>query len=255
MLNIRGEDLPITRLLPSMFTLLALCIGLGAIRAAFLGYFEKAIIFVMVAGFLDGVDGRIARALRSTSEFGAELDSLCDFVNFGIAPSFILFFWQLKNIPFMGWAMVLLMSMSLAIRLARFNATMDDETDDSFKKYAKQHFFVGSPAPITGILFLLPLMLIIELDIQIFSDSIVLITYLILICILAVSRVPTFSLKGIKISRKNVPIIVITLGSIMIGLLYEPLKVAIGCSILYFLVLPFSVGHFITKKNYFQNFV
>jgi CDP-diacylglycerol--serine O-phosphatidyltransferase len=243
----KKDSMPIIKLIPSMVTLFALCVGLGAIKLAILGQFEKAIIFIMVSGFLDGIDGRIARALRSTSEFGAELDSLCDFVNFGIAPSFILYFWHLNSVPLFGWALVLLMSVSLAIRLARFNAALNDDDVDEFKIYAKKNFFVGAPAPVVGMLFLLPLALYTE--IQILFNNWVLSLYLIFVCILAVSRIPTFSLKGLKISRKMASIVAIIFSCLMIGLLYEPVKVAIFCCLLYLCIIPFSVYKYLSKRK------
>ena len=244
---VHKDQMPIIKLIPSMLTLFALCIGLGAIRLAILGQFEKAVIFIMVAGFLDGIDGRVARALRSTSEFGAELDSLCDFVNFGVAPSFILYFWHLHSIPIFGWSLVLLMSVSLAIRLARFNAAINIDDIDEFRIYTKKNFFVGVPAPIAGVLFLLPLSLYIETQIVLFNWCLVL--YLAIVCILAISRIPTFSLKDFKISRKMTSIAAILISIFMIALLYEPVKVAIFCCLLYLCVIPFSGYKYLSKRK------
>jgi CDP-diacylglycerol--serine O-phosphatidyltransferase len=230
-----------------MITFFALFIGLGSIRYAILGNFERSIISIMIAGFLDGVDGRIARALHSTTKFGAELDSLCDFVNFGVAPGFILYFWCLNEISIFGWWIVLLISVSLAIRLARFNIDSDTEFVDNFTKYVKKNFFVGIPAPTAGMLFLLPIALNIEL--KIIFDNLYLSLYSIFICLMTVSRIPTFSMKGLKINRLFLPVVILLFSMLIIFLLYEPIKFIIFGCVLYISLIPLSTIMYIRKKK------
>src|ERR1700724_3288188 len=145
---------PLRIILPNLVTLLALCMGLTAIRFAIEGQFETAVVAVIVAAILDGLDGRIARALRGTSRFGAELDSLADFVAFGGAPALILYFWGLHAAKNFGWVAALVFAIACALRLARFNV-MVDEDQPAWRK----NFFVGMPAPAGAIIGLLPIYL------------------------------------------------------------------------------------------------
>src|ERR1700688_1145722 len=134
---------PLRIILPNLVTLLALCMGLTAIRFSIEGQFETAVVAVIVAAILDGLDGRIARALRGTSRFGAELDSLADFVAFGVAPALILYFWGLHEIKSFGWFSALVFAIAAALRLARFNVMIDDPNRPPWQV----HFFTGMPAP------------------------------------------------------------------------------------------------------------
>src|SRR6202047_1746852 len=144
---------PLRIILPNLVTLLALCMGLTAIRFAIEGQFETAVIAVIVAAILDGLDGRIARALRGTSRFGAELDSLADFVAFGGAPALLLYFWGLREMKSFGWFAVLVFAIAAALRLARFNIMIDDPNRPPWQA----HFFTGMPAPAGAIVGLFPL--------------------------------------------------------------------------------------------------
>lgn len=139
----RFKPVPFRMIAPNMITLMALCLGLTAIRLAFEGKFEPAVIAVVVAGVLDGIDGRVARLLKGTSRFGAELDSLADFVNFGCAPALILYGFVLFHLKSVGWIVALIFAIAMALRLARFNAMLDDPNRPEWKK----DFFVGMPAP------------------------------------------------------------------------------------------------------------
>ena len=139
-------------ILPNMLTLIGVCIGLTSIRFALDGRFEFAIIAIILAAVIDGLDGRIARLIKGTSEFGKELDSLTDFVSFGIAPVFILYFWELNNYGKLGWAISLVYSICCVLRLARFNLTKVDN-----QQQWKNNFFEGIPSPAGGLLILMPL--------------------------------------------------------------------------------------------------
>ena len=139
-------------LLPNMLTLIGVCIGLTSIRFALSGEFHLAIIAIIFAALIDGLDGRIARLIKGTSEFGKELDSLTDFVSFGIAPAFILYFWELNNYGKLGWAITLIFSVCCVLRLARFNLTKIETSEEW-----KNNFFEGIPSPAGGLLILMPL--------------------------------------------------------------------------------------------------
>src|SRR5829696_10345058 len=137
------KPVPFRVIAPNLITLLALCLGLTAIRLAYEGRLEHAVIAIIVAALLDGVDGRVARLLKGTSRFGAELDSLADFVNFGVAPGLILYFWGLHELKSAGWIAAMVFAICAALRLARFNVAIEDPNRPAFAA----NFFVGMPAP------------------------------------------------------------------------------------------------------------
>src|SRR5215213_4583004 len=151
----RFRAIPVRTLVPNVITLLALCAGLTAIRFAVEGRLEWALAAIVFAAVLDGIDGRVARLIKGTSRFGAELDSLADFVNFGVAPGLILYSFTLYNLRSFGWVVALILAISMALRLARFNAMLDDPNRPEWKK----DFFVGVPAPAGALTSLLPLYL------------------------------------------------------------------------------------------------
>ncbi|MGP0094034.1 MAG: CDP-diacylglycerol--serine O-phosphatidyltransferase [Xanthobacteraceae bacterium] len=149
----RFRQIPVRTLVPNVITLLALCAGLTAIRMGFEGRFDVALYAIVFAAILDGLDGRLARMLKGTSRFGAELDSLADFVNFGVAPALILYFWGLRELRSVGWIAVLIFAICAGLRLARFNVMVDDPNRPSWAG----NFFVGMPAPAGAITVLLPI--------------------------------------------------------------------------------------------------
>jgi CDP-diacylglycerol---serine O-phosphatidyltransferase len=149
----RFRQIPVRRLVPNLITLLALCAGLTAIRMGHEGRFDIALYAIVFAAILDGLDGRLARMLKGTSRFGAELDSLADFVNFGVAPALILYFWGLQTLHSVGWIAVLIFAICAGLRLARFNVMIDDPNRPAWAG----NFFVGMPAPAGAITVLLPI--------------------------------------------------------------------------------------------------
>lgn len=191
--RLKGPSL--NHMIPNMLTLLALCAGLTAIRFALQAKWEHAVFAVLLAAILDGLDGRIARLLKVTSKFGAELDSLSDFVSFGVAPAMVMYLWTLKDAGSPGWALALLFCVCSGLRLARFN-TMIGQAD--LPPYA-YNFFTGVPAPAAAGLALWPLMLSFELGDGFFGSTLVAGTVMIAVAFLMVSRLPTFSLKGLRI--------------------------------------------------------
>ena len=185
-------------LLPNILTLGGVCLGISSIKFSIDGNFSLAVTLILLAAILDALDGRIARLIKGTSDFGKELDSLTDFVSFGIAPVLILYFWELSNYGKLGWAIALIYSVCCVLRLARFNLTKISDEENW-----KNNFFEGVPSPAGGLLILMPLAY--ELSDLNFNFNIkILSPYLtILIALLLVSKVPTLSLKKISISSKT----------------------------------------------------
>ena len=187
----RFRAIPVRMLVPNVITLLALCAGLTAIRLSIEGRMELALGAIVFAAALDGIDGRVARLIKGQSRFGAELDSLADFVNFGVAPGLILYFWQLEQLHNGGWIAAMVFAISGGLRLARFNATMDDPDRPPFAA----NFFTGVPAPAGAICVLLPIYLA-SLGVPLFP-AIATAIYTLAIAFLMVSRLPVFSGKTV----------------------------------------------------------
>ena len=188
----RFRPIPVRMLVPNVITLLAICAGLTAIRLSTEGRMELAVAAIVFAAALDGIDGRVARMIKGQSKFGAELDSLADFVNFGVAPGLILYFWQLHEIHNGGWIAAMVFAISGGLRLARFNATMDDPNKPAFAA----NFFTGVPAPAGAITVLLPIYLAF-LGLPKPHPTLTAL-YTLLIAFLMVSRLPVFSGKTIR---------------------------------------------------------
>ncbi|MEK9284101.1 MULTISPECIES: phosphatidylcholine/phosphatidylserine synthase [unclassified Bradyrhizobium] len=188
----RFRPIPVRMLVPNVITLLAICAGLTAIRLSIEGRMSLAVYAIVFAAALDGIDGRIARMIKGQSKFGAELDSLADFVNFGVAPGLMLYFWQLHELGNAGWIAAMVFAISGGLRLARFNATMDDPDKPAFAA----NFFTGVPAPAGAITVLLPIYVaFLELGRW---PAAVTAAYTLLIGFLMVSRLPVFSGKTMR---------------------------------------------------------
>ena len=228
-------------LLPNILTLGGVCLGISSIKFSIDGNYSLAVIFILLAAILDALDGRIARLIKGTSEFGKELDSLTDFVSFGIAPVFILYFWELNNYGKLGWAITLIYSVCCVLRLARFNLTKIDD-----KQIWKSNYFEGVPSPAGGILILAPL--IFELSGLNLDFNIKNLTpyFTVLIAILLVSKIPTLSLKKISISPKTTVFILLGIGTVFISLLYYTFETLLVFSLIYLISIPFS---FFMYKN------
>lgn len=218
--------IPVRMLIPSMLTLLALCSGLTSIRMSFEDRFQVAIAAIVLAAVLDALDGRVARALKSTSRFGAELDSLADFVNFGVAPAILIYAWQLDGLGNIGWIAGLIFSVCAALRLARFNVALDDRERPAWAG----RFFVGVPAPAGALALLLPVYLQLS-GLPLFeAGAPVVLVYEFAIGFLMVSGLPTFSGKhfGERISREMVlPVFmaVVVVAALLIAFPWETLTV------------------------------
>ncbi|MCA6124502.1 CDP-diacylglycerol--serine O-phosphatidyltransferase [Bradyrhizobium sp. WSM 1704] len=188
----RFRPIPVRMLVPNMITLLAICAGLTAIRLSTEGRMELAVAAIVFAAILDGIDGRVARMIKGQSKFGAELDSLADFVNFGVAPGLILYFWQLHELNNGGWIAAMVFAISGGLRLARFNASIDDPNKPPFAA----NYFTGVPAPAGAITVLLPVYLAF-LGVPM-PPATLTAFYTLLIAFLMVSRLPVFSGKTVK---------------------------------------------------------
>ena len=229
-------------LLPNILTLGGVCMGISSIKFSIDGNFSLAVTLILFAAILDALDGRIARLIRGTSEFGKELDSLTDFVSFGIAPVFILYFWELNTYGKLGWAISLIYSVCCVLRLARFNLTKVENQQEW-----KSNFFEGVPSPAGGILILLPL--IYELTDFSFKFEVKQFTpfLTILIALLLVSKIPTLSFKKISISSKTTIFLLLAAGLIFISLLFYTFETLLIFGIFYLFLIPISF--FIFKNN------
>jgi CDP-diacylglycerol--serine O-phosphatidyltransferase len=240
--RIRG--LSINKLIPNILTLLALCAGLTAIRFAVHGMWKEAVMSTVLAAILDGLDGRVARLLQGTSKFGAELDSLSDFVSFGVAPAMVLYFWTMQGAGAYGWAMVLLFSVCCAMRLARFN-TMIGEPD--LPPYA-YNFFTGVPAPAAAGLVLMPLVFTIQFGGGFFDQPAVVAVFLLGVSFLMVSKIPTFSFKKVRVPHKWVLPILLVIGLAAAFLVTEPWLTLSLLGVLYLGMIPLSLRSFARLK-------
>ena len=229
-------------LLPNILTLGGVCLGISSIKFSIDGNFSLAVTLILFAAILDALDGRIARLIKGTSEFGKELDSLTDFVSFGIAPVFILYFWELNTYGKLGWAIALIYSVCCVLRLARFNLTKVENQQEW-----KSNFFEGVPSPAGGILILLPL--IYELTDFSFKFEVKQFTpfLTILVALLLVSKIPTLSFKKISISSKTTIFLLLAAGLIFISLLFYRFETLLIFGIFYLLLIPISF--FIFKNN------
>ncbi|MDN3718885.1 CDP-diacylglycerol--serine O-phosphatidyltransferase [Roseibium salinum] len=231
--------MPLRLIIPNMVTLLALCSGLTALRMANEGRWEFAVGAILLAAVLDGLDGRVARMLKGTSRFGAELDSLADFVNFGVAPAVMLYIWILNEAGSLGWIAALIYAISAALRLARFNVALDDPDKPAWAS----RFFTGVPAPAGAVTVMLPLYLdFLGLFPHWFADEAFVAAYTVAIAFLLISRLPTYSGKsiGTRVRRDYVlPLFVFAVLIVALIASY-PFRMLAAGSALYLLTIPFS---------------
>lgn len=214
----RLTEQPISRLFPNMVTIAGMCCGLSAIRFAMNGKFELAVGFIIAAAIIDGMDGRIARMLGATSVFGAQLDSLSDFICFGVAPALVIYMWQLHDIRGLGWAVTLFFAVCASLRLARFNTGLFDDNKEPWEA----QFFTGVPSPAGGILCLLPLILSLQLEGLNILPPALIACHVVCIGALMVSRIPTFSGKKQRIKHEIILPFMIISTAILVLFIIEP---------------------------------
>ena len=228
-------------ILPNAITLIGVCIGLSSIKFAIDGKFTIAIIAIMFAGLMDALDGRIARLIKGTSKMGKELDSLGDVISFGVAPALIMYFWNLQYLDKLGWFVCLIYVVCVALRLARFNINIDEEIS------WKDNFFEGLPSPAGGILVLMPLIISFSgLEKFLFKINYDLLvpTLFIIISILLISTIPTYSFKKIVIPRTMTKFLLFGLVLFFGALLVYTFKILAVSSIIYICLIPISYFHY-----------
>ena len=237
-------------ILPNILTLVGVCIGLSSIKFALDAKYELAIIAVVFAAMIDGLDGRIARLIKGTSKVGKELDSLTDVISFGVAPAFIMYFWLLNNLGKFGWLLCLIYVVCVVLRLARFNVNSNEESS------WRDNFFEGIPSPAGGILVLMPL--IYSLSgfefLKISLETLVPI-FFITISLLLISKFPTYSLKKIVVPRSMTIFLLFVIVLYFGFLLIYTFKAMFISGMLYLIFIPISLVHYskVNKKNIIQN--
>ena len=236
----KGRGIPMRALIPNAVTVLALCFGLTGVRLAIAGDWERAVAAVVLAGVLDGLDGRIARMLKGSSRFGAELDSLSDVTAFGVAPALIIYLWSLQYLPGIGWLFALSHAVCCALRLARFNAHLD--SDDVPHK--KAGFFTGVPAPLGAGLTLSPLFFDHWLDTEFFRQPIVSATIVSVVAFLMISSLPTFSWKAARVKAEWRLLALVAIGLFAGALFSVPWMTLSLISIFYAATIPLSLHQY-----------
>jgi len=220
---------PINMLVPNTVTVLAICAGLTGIRFALLGRFEAAVMALLLAMICDALDGRLARLLRATSEFGVQLDSLADIVNFGVAPAMILHVWVLSEIRGAGWVLVLFFTVCCALRLARFNVA----ATSGGPAPASTRFFVGVPAPAGCGVVVLPMLLTFEIGDGWWSHPLIVGAHVLAVALLMVSRVPTYSFKAVRLRQEH----------LLPAMLVMAMLAALSTSYIWWVLLAVEVGY------------
>ena len=233
-------------ILPNMLTLIGVCIGLTSIRFALSGEFHLAIIAIIFAALIDGLDGRIARLIKGTSKVGKELDSLTDMISFGVAPAFIMYFWKLSTLGRLGWLLCLIYVICVALRLARFNVNSNQEPS------WRDNFFEGVPSPAGGILVLTPLIIsLTNFNYININYNIVVPAFFIITSLLLISKFPTYSFKKIVIQRKATIFLLFGVVLFFGLLLVYPFIMISLSAIIYLLLIPISSFNYqkLKKQN------
>ena len=235
-------------ILPNMLTLIGVCIGLTSIRFALDEKFELAIIAIIFAALIDGLDGRIARLIKGTSKVGKELDSLTDMISFGVAPAFIMYFWKLNTLGRFGWLLCLVYVICVALRLARFNINSNQEPS------WRDNFFEGVPSPAGGILVLTPLIISLSgFNLFQLNYELIVPTFFILTSLLLISKFPTYSFKKIVIPRRTTIFLLFGIVLFFGLLLIYTFNVIAISAVIYVFLLPISFFHFQKIKKQHEN--
>ncbi len=241
----RLKGLSINRMIPNILTLLALCAGMTAIRYGLHREWQKAVVAIVIAAVFDGLDGRVARLLRGTSKFGAELDSLSDFVGFGVAPAVLIYLWTMQNAGGLGWAVVLLFPVCAALRLARFNTMTGTPDSPPFV----HSFFIGLPTPAGAGIALLPMVLWFQYPAEWLRHPVVASIFLVGVALLEISRFPTYSFKRVHVPHRYVLPVMLLVGVLAAFLVTEPWATLSLLGLLYLASIPFSLRSFRTLRH------
>ena len=239
MLRRRGprlRGLPVNSLIPNILTVLAVCAGLTSVRFALAEQWQFAVMAIAVAAILDALDGRVARLLKGTSKFGAELDSLSDFVSFGVAPALILYRWTMSELGGMGWIIVLAYAVCCGLRLARFNTALEDPDEPAYAA----NYFTGVPAPAAAGLALLPMMFSFQVGDDFFRLALVNAVNLAFVAFLMVSQIPTFSFKKMRVKKESVLPVLIVVGLLGAVVASYPWFVLTAICAVYLAIIPIS---------------
>lgn len=245
-------SLPFRKIAPNIVTMLALCAGVTSIRYSVQEDWIKAVFCVFIAALFDGLDGRVARMLKGSTKFGAELDSLSDFVSFGVAPAILLYQWSLYDLPKFGWFFCLLMSIGMAMRLARFNTMLDDEPQPEYWN----HFFVGVPAPAAAALVMMPVMISFDFpELEIVRSHAFCAILLVAVSFLMVSRIPTFSTKKLKVPTYMFMPMMLVVALFASFIITQPWLTLGLMTLLYALSIPVGVLVFLKEKRDYEKSV
>lgn len=243
------SSLPFRKIAPNFVTMLALCAGITSIRYSIQADWTKAIICIFLAAFFDMLDGRVARMLKASSKFGAELDSLSDFVSFGVSPSIMIYQWTLYDLPKFGWFFCLLFSIAMSMRLARFNTMLDDDPQPPYW----HNFFVGVPAPAAAGLAILPVMFSFEFpEAEFLRSNWFMAIVMTIVAFLMVSKIPTISTKKLKVPTCMIIPMMLALAfiaSFMISQTWLTLSILTLC---YALSIPVGAYFFLKEKKKFE---
>jgi len=232
----RLKGLPVNSLIPNILTVLAVCAGVTSIRFSLEGQWVMAVMAIAVAAILDTLDGRVARLLKGTSKFGAELDSLSDFVGFGVAPAILLYRWTLSDLGGVGWIIVLAYAVCCGLRLARFNTTLEDPD----RPVWAADYFSGVPAPAAAGLVLLPVMISFQIGDDVFRLVMVNAVNTIFVAFMMVSSIPTFSFKRMRVKRERVMPVLIAVGLLGAVVASYPWFILSAITTLFLISIPFA---------------
>jgi CDP-diacylglycerol--serine O-phosphatidyltransferase len=236
-MHMRLRDQSLNRLIPNMLTILALGAGLTAIKFGLAGQWEKAVFAIVVAAILDGLDGRIARMLNGASKFGAELDSLSDFISFGVAPAMVMYYWVLRELGGFGWVLAIVYSVCCALRLARFNTRIENTDLPAWTG----RFFSGAPAPAGAGLAILPLIATLQLGPGYVDRPILVGAVVLAVSLLMVSTVPTYSLKRLRVPHHYVLPTLLSVGFMAALLVSEPWITLLAVGVVYAASIPIGI--------------
>ncbi|MCQ2734397.1 MAG: CDP-diacylglycerol--serine O-phosphatidyltransferase [Alphaproteobacteria bacterium] len=244
------KEVPFRKMAPNIVTLMALCAGITTIKYAILGKLTYALVCIFLASVFDGLDGRVARKLKASSKFGAELDSLSDFVSFGVAPAILMYLWSVQLIPHWGWIFTLLFSAAMAMRLARFNTMLEDSSVPEYWS----HYFVGVPAPMAAAICVMPLLISRgNAEWEFILRSPYLCSFLmLLVAYLMVSRIPTLSLKKTKVSADFVLPLMVLFVVFISCLLTKPWLTLGLFTLCYVLTIPVTIIRFMKDKKAYE---
>lgn len=234
----------LVRIIPNAITITALCTGLSAIRFALLDHWEFAVSLIFIAAILDALDGRVARFLRADSPFGAELDSLSDFVCFGVAPAVLVYVYALHNWKGIGWAVALFFATCMALRLARFNTSTGTPTPEWEKSFS-----IGVPAPAGAVLALLPLMVSFGFENSFKNYPILFAVSLSLSSLLMISRIPTFLIKNVRVPHQYVKFLLVFIAVFIAALYSAPWWTLSTGTLLYLFSIPLSLHYYRQEKR------